>query len=463
MVIAMAAVVFPGSAIPAAAAETSPTSVYTVSVSTDSSSVKSGGTVRISLDITSSDSSVATFNAADLKLTYDADNFTFDLQQSSVPDFDAEAENGVLILRRLGEDAALKDGAELSLAFTAGNSPVDACAFSLLSARIDRAANAEADAPEAEVEHSPAVVSIQPSAPVFKTNALVLSGQIGVIFYMQLPDMDGVDYEDSYMTFNVHGTEKTDPFDAEDMSPSGYYGFTCYVNSISMAEDITAVFHYGDGQTVEREEPYSVAKYVEAFETKKSEFDSKTATLIESMADYGHYVQFFLDDVRSWTLGEDYAPMNWYFTENYDYEAIKNAVQDCRIVRDLGTSEPDLEKITYALCLDAETSIYVYLKPADGYSGMVRVTENGQDVNTEVLSDGRYRADVFNISAHRLGDTHDLKIETDSGTAKVKVSALSYVDSVLNADAYADDARAKDAMAAFYKYNEAAVAFKAQA
>ena len=461
MILAVAAGMFSGSAMSAAADEATGASVYSVNVAADSARVKTGGTVRVSLDITSSDPAVATFNDADMKLTFDADNFTYDPMQSQTDEYDIDEEAGALIIRRLGTDVSLTDGAELILAFTASGEAVDDCVFDLVSAKIDLADNAETDAPDAVITNSPAVVSIQSSVPVFKKHSLLLSGQIGVNFYMDLPEIDGVDYADSYVEFTVNGINKTDPFDPEDRNAAGHYCFTCYVNSISMAQDITAVFCYGEDQTVTEEEPYSVAKYVEAFEEQKDDFDDETIALIESMADYGHYIQLFLDDVRSWTLGVDYAPMEWCFTDEYDFEAIRDDVEKYRIVRDPGTS--GLEKITYSLYLDAETSVYVYLKPAGGYDGIVRVTENGQEVKTELMSDGRYRADIFNISAHRLGDTHNLQVETDNGTAKVDVSALSYVDSLLNAAAYADDTHARNAMAAFYEYYVAADAYKKKA
>ena len=100
--------------------------------------------------------------------------------------------------------------------------------------------------------------------PVFKKQSLVLTGQIGVNFFMDLPEIDGVDYSESYMTFEISGkgtTTEKDVYDSAFKNITGeYYGFTCYVNSIQMADTITATFHYGDGQTVENK--YSVAQYM---------------------------------------------------------------------------------------------------------------------------------------------------------------------------------------------------------
>ena len=45
--------------------------------------------------------------------------------------------------------------------------------------------------------------------PVFKKQSLVLTGQIVVNFFMDLPEIDGVDYSKSYMTFEISGKGTT--------------------------------------------------------------------------------------------------------------------------------------------------------------------------------------------------------------------------------------------------------------
>ena len=287
----------------------------------------------------------------------------------------------------------------------------------------------------------------------FQSHSLLLSGKIGVNFFMNLPG-DASEYADSYMTFTVNSETQTAAFDPDNMNATGqFYGFTCYVDSVSMADDITAVFHYGD-ETVEN--TYSVAQYIDEFEKVKNLFDEKTVTLIESLADYGHYMQLFLSETKYWTIGKDHQAMSG-FTESYDIAAVKEAVEKFAIVRE---SDPDIASTTYSLLLDAETTIYVYLKPADGYTGDIAVSVNGTAAEAELLADGRYRVAVPNIAAHKLGDTYTIQAVTANGTAKVEVSAMSYAQGLLNAAAYAENTNAQNAMAALYKYYEAAAAMK---
>ena len=152
----------------------------------------------------------------------------------------------------------------------------------------------------ADIAEDPTVIDIgepEEAVPSFKTKSLILSGELGVNFFMDLPAIDGVDYTDSYVEFTVTGKggkTTVDPFDPNHKNVSGeYYGFTCYVNSIQMAETITAVFHYGsDDKTVTT--TYSVKEYIEGAEANKDKMSEAAYQLIHSIADYGHYVQRYL-------------------------------------------------------------------------------------------------------------------------------------------------------------------------
>ena len=147
--------------------------------------------------------------------------------------------------------------------------------------------------------------------PSFKTHSLVLTGLIGINFYLNLPENAGMDYSDSYIEFAISGKDGSitqDRFDPQDRNVTGeYYGFTCYVNSIQMADDITATFHYGDGQSIT--ETYSVAKYIEDFAGVRSSYDEATINVVQAMADYGYFMQKVLSAANGWQLGIDHKEM----------------------------------------------------------------------------------------------------------------------------------------------------------
>ena len=300
------------------------------------------------------------------------------------------------------------------------------------------------------------------SEPKFATHNLVLSGQIGVNFYMELPAIDGVDWSTSYMTFTIpHGTViARDDFDPTAMNRKAtYYGFTAYVNSIQMAEPITATFHYtqnGEEKTIS--DTYSIKRYLGSFDTAVANgtiTDAKTIDLVHALADYGHYVQAFLADARGWTIGEDYAEMDKFYANSYDIDAIRTAVADYAI--DIGANGADFTKFTFTTVLDSATTIRMQFMVPKGYSGAFNAeTSDGTPVTVR-KSGTRYTAEIADIPAHNLGKTFEVTITTGNGSATMNLSALSYVKIAF--DAFTD-ANAKNAMAAIYTYAKAAEAFK---
>ena len=140
---------------------------YTVAMSADESSVETGETVYISLDVINGDDPVKTsFNTIDLVLTYDSANFTYDAGSSTLPsDLKASVANGVLTIQKYGENIALADGAEFVLAFKAGDSAAADCSFKLTTYQVDYADHAYADATDATLTGNPVKVSI--TAPVY--------------------------------------------------------------------------------------------------------------------------------------------------------------------------------------------------------------------------------------------------------------------------------------------------------
>ena len=82
-----------------------------------------------------------------------------------------------------------------------------------------------------------------------------------------------------------------------------------------MADTITAVFHYGDDETITK--TYSVLDYINSIDKNAANYDETTLALIHSIADYGHYSQPFLSAANNWTVGEDHAEMSKVYTERY--------------------------------------------------------------------------------------------------------------------------------------------------
>jgi len=315
--------------------------------------------------------------------------------------------------------------------------------------------NEDVELAESEVLEVP---PLSVASPSFQKHSLVLSGQIGVNFFLDLPEIEGVDYSNSYVEFTISGKDGAttiDTYDPNFKNATGqYFGFTCFVNSIQMAETITAVFHYGNEETVTDE--YSVKQYIESFESHIDQHTAKEIAIVQSMADYGHYVQPFLSEARGWVLDVDYKTMDKYYTESYNIDNVIAAVADYAIQRD--HNDEDIESINFTLSLDSGTDIFVYFKPMAGYTGKnFTFTLNGQAVTAQMEA-GRYKVVIKGISAHELGDTFTIVAETENGDATVKVSALSYVQSRLGNPNCTE--AGKNAVASIYYYYKTAHDYK---
>ena len=307
-------------------------------------------------------------------------------------------------------------------------------------------------------------IVINEPVPEFKSQSLILSGEIGVNFYMDLSVLDEETRGASYVEFTVgKGNPEKVPFNANKTNKKGYFGFTCYVRSIEMADTISAVYHYGDGKTVTKE--YSVVKYIEAIEKNASNYSAKMVALAHAIADYGHYAQPYLADVNGWTVGDEFAEMTLHFTDEYDYADILSKVQANAFAKAVDGST--ITKATYKLHLDTDTVLDVLLTTSDGAAPTdVTVTTRDEETGKETTvkatpfkdNQGRYVIRITGISAHRLGNM--MTITGTAGTRfTIEVSPLSFVRSILNNASQTEEA--KDCVSALYAYYAATMAYRA--
>ncbi|MGX8704255.1 MAG: hypothetical protein ACSW8H_07395, partial [bacterium] len=291
----------------------------------------------------------------------------------------------------------------------------------------------------------------------FKAQSLVLSGKIGVNFYMNLPVIPDIDYGTSFMEFTVCGETTEAAYDKDNKDSSGrYYRFTRPINSVQMADEILAVYHYfkgGEEKTLSK--VYSAKQYIVDFETKGG-FGKEVTALVRALADYGHYAQIYLSGIRGWEIGTDHLPMDIYYTDGYSFKErtrVKAALQKWDVAV---TNAADVSRVSYSLYLDSGTGIYVYFTMKNGYSGDVQASVNGSPQTAEKLEDGRYRVQIVDIAAHKLGMTYKVALASNAGTTTVDVSAFSYVYNALKEK---DNDVKMNAMMAIYHYYDAAMTY----
>ena len=305
--------------------------------------------------------------------------------------------------------------------------------------------------------------------PAFRTHSLVLDGAIGVNFFMELPELEGVDYTKSYMEFAVSGRGAKgtiDSYDAEYKSTDGrYLGFTCYVSSIQMADTITATFHYKEGEVDKTiSQDYSIARYVAAFDERLAAdpeaFDADMVKLVHALADYGHYAQPYLSARNGWAIGTDYAEMPG--ESEFNDETVAKAREACQpYASSYDFPEGgEVSNIAMGLNLTSDTTVYLVVKTTDGAAVESATLAGGGDLRVRKTSDGSWRVYIPGVMAHELGDTFEVTITTSGGTeAHVRVSAVSFVQAVFASPSHEGDANARNIATGLWRYWEAADAY----
>ena len=282
--------------------------------------------------------------------------------------------------------------------------------------------------------------------PEFKSHSLLLSGQIGVQFYLDLPGEEtAADYPGSYVTFEGNKISETQLALADARTVKGMYEFIVNISSIQMADKFTPAFHYfvdGEERTITGA-PYSAEDYII---WGLDNLSGNALAIVGALADYGHYAQPYLSELNGWTIGDAYAEMTTHVTEEYDYDAIKAATADYEIVK--GTND-SITKVTFKMQFGSEITLRVTLTPASGVT-LDTVLVDGEEV-TPKKSGKTYIVDFTGIKASRLTDTHTIVAEG----AETIVSPMSYVYGMLASTATSD--AAKDLVCALYNFAQVCV------
>lgn len=313
--------------------------------------------------------------------------------------------------------------------------------------------------------------------PSFETQSLVLDGQIGVKFYMNLDCLTEEEKAASYMTFTISGkgTVPSDPvyYNANNRNRSRtLYAFACYVNAIQMADTITATFHYGEEQTIS--EDYSIMQYYEAFKKQADEYSEQTKELVRALVCYGYCTQQYLMEAKNLPLGYDeasYAPIELpgelaEMVASYNYAAIAEIIEeDSLLFKINNTNDENIKGISFMLALDSETKMTVTFKPDPSYTGIATCRiDNANEAEMQKVR-GRFVAEVPNIPAHKLGEMHLIWAYTGGNcysqvsyeSTVIEASPMSYVYLMLTRTGATENE--KNCGAAIYTYWKAAQAY----
>ena len=298
--------------------------------------------------------------------------------------------------------------------------------------------------------------------PSFSNHSLLLSGQLGLDFYVSLPE--GTDTENARTDFTVNGQDiDSVEFSEATKTDEDDYRFTCCVNSVQMADTITAMFCYSNGtKNMAAAQDYTVKDYLdgipEAFPNEPN-----LIALANAIKDYGHYVQIPLARYNGWTIDVKHAEMDCA-DENIDsdIDTVKAKLRNYTIDYELGDS--GLTKLQYDLELETETTLHLYLKPGSNVNTVTAlITDDDnefEDKGNMAVYDSvndEYVITISGISAHELGKVYTVSVTTNVGACTINASALSYADTVMQTSS---DDDLKRAVIALYKYYIATMKYR---
>lgn len=288
--------------------------------------------------------------------------------------------------------------------------------------------------------------------PAFKSKTMTLEGMIGVNFYMDLSSFSDEDKEDSYMEFTINGRTQRDDYDPDCLNPNGdrYYGFTCYITSIEMADLITATFCYRNGRTQETQ--FTAQEYLKA---AKTQYTGVTKEAVESVADYGHYVQEYLMEVNGTDGGHDTIDAATEITAE-NMEAAQTATEGNAIQRE-PVAGSYITRTPFSLSVNDTVTINLYVEVEAGHELLsAMLTRPGQvdpeEMEIKLRPDGLYRVRIEGIKASELADSFIITLNAGGADMPVTVSALSYVQAVLSNPEHGKDSAARKAVTAIYQY-----------
>ena len=266
--------------------------------------------------------------------------------------------------------------------------------------------------------------------PAFERANLTVGQQIGLTFWLALPEADGLDYSGSYVELSVDDrAARTERFDLTDGTPrdgEGRYGFTIDLTSVEMAEPVTATFHYADGDEEKATElTYSVQDYFGDFDKVASSYPEKTVDLVHATADLGYYMQPYLARANKWAIGDDYAQITKRYSEAMDLDAAADGLGAHRIEAALGDSGV---KASASASFDSLTAVNVFLSVPAGAKLSAVATYGGETYDAVQQPDGRWLVRVEGIRPQHLNKTVTVTGICDGEHFTVDVSVLGLLN-----------------------------------
>lgn len=301
--------------------------------------------------------------------------------------------------------------------------------------------------------------------PSFAGLSLTLDeGKIGLNVFVDPGTCPVSELEDSQVTFDIPGkgaNVQTDTFDSSftvTTKEGGrtVYGFTCYLSSVQMAEEIATTFTYGD-KTIEG--TFSVADYIEKYNSAVESLvlpnNPYKTHLVQRLSDYGYFIQPYLSAENGWSFGEEggYARMANIYNTSYNDATLDTIMNDCSDFKALKNKVGDsISAISLKLELDSTNAAIVTFSMAKTTTKLSVTCEyGGKTYKAYKQEEGKYAIRIPGIAIQDM--EQPLTISGTAGESEevnIQVTPLGYVYYALkNTNS---NEQKKTAMASLYFY-----------
>ena len=305
---------------------------------------------------------------------------------------------------------------------------------------------------------------------------LTLNGAFELNFCVTLPE--NVEAKDAYVLFEV-GPKQGDEYtinrrnqvrlSEDDKDEYGAYWVTCTVNPLELADTITATLYSGNKPLISPNQVTARQYLNRVYQKAIEENNEALMTLLDSLMNYAGILYKLNTMDEGWSDGRTHTnfPPTARFIEMFDSESGMNQLSDkisnvCDATEGYGiqkdsVAEASIEDVKLSLTMRSMNAINVYVKPVDG----VQILSTPVDT-IEIGGETYYQFDSRYLKPTELGTPIAFEIETNSGTATIYVSAMSYVHVGIKKNLGQGGTRfVKNlALALFYEYYQAAVAYQ---
>ena len=281
---------------------------------------------------------------------------------------------------------------------------------------------------------------------VLKGHSLVIADDIGVNFYMELPDEILAD-DEAYMEFsqqdNTVSRVMVSDAQSKQLGETTCYVFPCYVAACEMTDTINARLSALGEYSAEF--TYSVQEYAQSILADPTSY-ADTVPIINAMLNYGSEAQKFFDHNTSTPANSILADNDKTLTDkdDIDLSSYKYSTMDLdNSISFSGISLSLRSKIALKMYFDSENDLNI---------GSFTVKCGSNNVSADRLSVGRDSNGTYlAISDISAGD-FDQSFIVSTGSLTIRnISVFSYLKQALEST----DSKLVDIARAIYDYNEA--------